>query len=163
MKRIVIVRHGKAEELKLGINDADRDLTDRGRKNASVIAIRLIRNNIYAGQFLSSPAKRAIETAKIFAREFSYNKNDILTLPLLYNSYSFDDILEIIEKEKIDSDCIFIFGHNPSLAELAFELSGKFNEHLPTSGAIVIDLDVDNWNDVQKHKGKIVQFEHPKK
>jgi phosphohistidine phosphatase len=163
MKRIVIVRHAKAEEHKLGLNDKERSLTDRGRKNASTIAIRLIMNNIQAGQFISSPAKRAFETARIYAREFSYDKKNILLYPFLYDNYSIDEIKGIIKKDNIQSDSIFLFGHNPTLVELAFDLTGKFNEHLPTSGTIVIDFDITDWNELKNRSGKIVLFEHPKK
>ena len=163
MKRLVIVRHAKAEEHRMGLSDFNRSLTDRGVRNASFIASTLVKKGISKGQLISSPANRALETAQIFAQEFGIDESSIIQKKSLYNFYEISEIKQLIEEEDIDSDCVFVFGHNPTLAELAYDLSGSFNDHLPTSGVIVIDFDVRSWGEIKNRQGRIALFEHPKK
>ncbi|HDI02098.1 MAG TPA: phosphohistidine phosphatase SixA, partial [Ignisphaera sp.] len=62
---ILIARHGKAEEKKVGQPDEARRLTVEGRKDVEMVA-RLL--PIKPSIVYSSPLKRAIETAEIIAK-----------------------------------------------------------------------------------------------
>ena len=72
MKTIYLVRHGKAVSRELDIPDYERSLVDKGEKNSVKMAQLLKDKDLSADLFISSPANRALETAKIFTRVFNY-------------------------------------------------------------------------------------------
>ena len=67
MKKLIFVRHGKAEEEAPGISDFERSLTSSGKKISKQMARLNQKKNLPV--FVSSPAFRALETALIFAGE----------------------------------------------------------------------------------------------
>jgi phosphohistidine phosphatase len=69
VKRIYFVRHGKAEDFGPSGSDADRRLTAEGRREVAAVAEHLHRLDDKVGVVLSSPLRRAVETAEIFAEE----------------------------------------------------------------------------------------------
>src|SRR6185436_5308799 len=83
-KTLILVRHAKSSWDDLGLSDFDRPLNDRGKKDAPVMAERLANKKIKIDAFISSPAKRAARTARIFAKEFDKKKDDIIYKTELY-------------------------------------------------------------------------------
>lgn len=71
MKRIYFVRHGKAEDFGPSGADADRRLTAEGRREVAAVAKHLRRLDEKIGIVLSSPLRRAVETAELFAEELA--------------------------------------------------------------------------------------------
>lgn len=61
---LILWRHGEASETEGNIADAERDLTERGRRQAEMIAEWLRNQPLRKVVVLSSPAKRAVQTAK---------------------------------------------------------------------------------------------------
>ena len=77
MKTLILVRHAKSSWEEAGIDDFDRPLNERGKHDAPVMAKRLKNKNIDVDIFISSPAKRALRTAKYFTEEFDVDKKEI--------------------------------------------------------------------------------------
>ena len=62
MARVTLIRHGKAERSKLGIQDFDRPLTSRGQINASAVGLFLASHRMLPQLVLVSPSARTRET-----------------------------------------------------------------------------------------------------
>ena len=64
---LYLIRHGDAEDVELakqrGVPDADRSLTEKGIKRNEKIALWLLDNEININRIISSPYRRAQETA----------------------------------------------------------------------------------------------------
>ena len=58
-KILLIIRHAKSSWELGTLNDFDRPLNDRGKKDAPMMAKRLLDKKIKIDAFVSSPAKRA--------------------------------------------------------------------------------------------------------
>jgi len=76
MKRVVIVRHAKSVPYGYD-DDFNRDLSNKGKNDATLVSNELKRKNIFPDAMISSPAKRAIKTARIFAENLGFDKNNI--------------------------------------------------------------------------------------
>ena len=76
MKRVVIVRHGKAVPYGYE-DDFNRDLQERGKNDADLVSSELMKRGVQPDLIISSPAKRALKTARIFADNLNYNRADI--------------------------------------------------------------------------------------
>ena len=78
MKTLLLIRHAKSDWGDPGLDDIDRPLSERGKRDAPAMAHRLLDKKIKINGFISSPAKRATRTAKIFAATFRMNKDKII-------------------------------------------------------------------------------------
>ena len=79
MKRVVIVRHGKSVPYGYD-DDFSRDLRERGKNDAKLVSQELNKKGIFPDEMISSPAKRAIKTARIFAENLNFKKRNIIEI-----------------------------------------------------------------------------------
>jgi phosphohistidine phosphatase len=163
MKKLIIVRHAKAESIEPGNIDFNRVLSQRGVDEAKQMAERV--KPLFNGStaILTSPAERAFKTARIFAKSFEIDEDHIFKEHMLYGHYSLDELKILFGSIGFHHDNVFVFGHNPTLGEIVDEFTSQFSHHLPTSGVIVIELDIDKWENMKNKCGKITHIEHPKK
>ncbi len=76
MKKLIFVRHGRAEEPTSMIPDFERSLTTKGKNISEQMAAILKTKEKDPGVFITSPAFRALETALVFARVFEINPDN---------------------------------------------------------------------------------------
>jgi phosphohistidine phosphatase len=113
MKRVVIVRHAKAVPYGYD-DDFNRDLTDRGKNDAGLVSKELLKKGINCPDILiSSPAKRALKTARIFADNLGYERSQIKEIEDIYDGLTTSEFLELIQSLPDDTETVFFFGHNP--------------------------------------------------
>jgi len=160
MKKLYLIRHAKSDWSNPTLDDFDRPLNKRGKKNAPLMGRVLRKKNIHPDLIISSPAYRARETTKKIAKKICY-KNEIMYNENIYEA-SLKTILEIVNFIDDEYDDVFIVGHNPALNMLAFYLI-EFNENLPTAGVLEIEFNCESWREIKKKNAKFVSFEYPKK
>jgi len=152
MKRIVIVRHGKS--VPYGYNDDfNRDLRDRGKNDAKLVSTELKNRNILPDLIISSPAKRAIKTARIFAENLDYKQKNIREVKEIYDGLTTSEFLDNVNELPENTDSVFFFGHNPGFYYFVNNLLEKFDGEMPTTSTVGIDFDVDSWKNVQARTG----------
>ena len=78
MKTIILVRHAKSSWKDLRLDDFDRPLNKRGKKNAPFMGKILKARRTIPDLILSSPAKRAGKTARAIAKAIDYPKTKII-------------------------------------------------------------------------------------
>lgn len=154
MKRVVIVRHGKAVPYGYE-NDFTRDLRDRGKNDAKLISQELKTKGIVVDGIISSPAIRAIKTARIFAKNLDFNKGAIIEIEDIYEGYTTGDFLELIQQLPAEQNTVFFFGHNPGFYYYVCNLLQEFYGDMPTSSTVGIDFDVNSWQEVETRSGKL--------
>src|ERR1700733_8612298 len=86
MKTLLIIRHAKSSWENAIVNDMERPLNERGRRDAPAMAQRLLQSGVRIDLFVSSPAKRARTTAELFIHEFKRQEKEILFIPELYHA-----------------------------------------------------------------------------
>ncbi len=77
---IYFVRHGESEANLKGVFAGQKEnsiLTEKGREQAKVTAKEILVERIKIDKIISSPLKRAIETAQIIAQEIEFDLNKI--------------------------------------------------------------------------------------
>ncbi|MBK8311908.1 MAG: histidine phosphatase family protein [Chitinophagaceae bacterium] len=68
MKTLILVRHAKSDWGNPSLSDFDRPLNERGKRDAPVMAKRLLDKKIKIDQIIASPAKRQQEQLNILQR-----------------------------------------------------------------------------------------------
>jgi phosphohistidine phosphatase len=162
MKRLFLVRHAKSSWDNPSLDDIDRPLNNRGKRNAPEMGIRLRKQGIIPDLLISSPAKRALTTAKRIAEEIGYPKKEIQIDDRLYHGSS-NSMLSIIHSQKDKINSLMLFGHNPGFTDFANSLCGINIYNIPTAGIVAVDFGIDNWSEVDYKSGELVFFDYPKK
>lgn len=156
MKRLIIVRHAKTESGGYD-RDFERVLTTRGITDATQIAEILAERQMIPQYIISSPARRAISTARIFADQFGYAFERIQQEKGLYFDYTTTDFLELVHQIDDSHDVAMVCGHNPFIYFVAESLCANFRGDMPTCSTVVVDFDVDHWSQIEARMGKLVQ------
>jgi phosphohistidine phosphatase len=163
MRTIILVRHAKSSWKNLSLDDFDRPLNKRGKKNAVFMGEKLKERQIMPDLFISSPAKRARKTATAIAKAIAYPKKNIIFDHHVYHAaseYLFNLVINIDDKH----ETVMLFGHNPGLNDLANLLLKKNAVHtIVTAGVYCIKFNVDHWQKVRQGKGESVFYDYPKR
>ncbi len=162
MKILTLVRHAKSSWKDASLRDRDRPLNKRGHRDAPVMGKRLHEHGIRPSLIVSSPAKRAWTTAKIFAQELSYPREFLQRDDNLYLA-SVDRILDVIVAQDQGFNSLMIVGHNPGFTEFANFLSPGLTYNLPTAGVVSVSIDQDHWNLYEQPQTELLVHDWPKK
>ena len=161
MKTLILVRHAKSDWSESGLADMDRPLNDRGKRDAPVMAHRLLDKKIKIDRFISSPAKRAAKTAKIIAGEYGKKKEKVIFNEKLYLAEP-AAFFEVIKGVDDKDDTIAIFSHNNGITDFANLLTDTRVDNIPTCGIFAVKAECDTWQDFQKTKKTFWFFDFPK-
>lgn len=160
MKRLVLVRHAKAEQGGYD-HDFSRNLADRGKNDAHRLGMKLASLSVFPDSILSSSAHRALGTARIFAEELHFRRESIIDRKELYFDYTTSDFIDMIRETSDTISTLFIFGHNPYIYDMAVNLSRDFRGDMPTCSTVVIDFDCNSWQLLEARQGQLVFHLYP--
>lgn len=161
MKTILIIRHAKAET-SFTLNDFERPLNERGKKDAVEMATRLLKKQIKIDAFISSPAKRAKKTCELFCTEYKQNTEEIIFLSSLYHAPA-EIFYEVIEKLDDSLNSIAIFSHNPGITIFANSLVEKtYIDNMPTCSVFAVTISIAKWSGFTKTTKDFLFFDYPK-
>ena len=163
MKKLIFVRHGKAEDPSSGISDYERSLTLKGKIISRVMGKKLRQIEKSPVTIISSPAFRAIETALIFALEFGFEPDKIILNSYIYYKMNIRHLAEIISGAGENCETIIIFGHNPSFTEIVSSLCKEGCDFMPKTSVAGISFDVMKWPEIRQKSGKLEYFLKPDK
>lgn len=158
-KIIFLIRHAQAESNN-EIRDFDRQLTKRGIIEATDISERMHKHGLNPQLILSSPATRALSTAKIFAENLSLDLNKIQPENSIYEA-SITTLLSLINHLDDNYSTAALFGHNPGMSELLAYLSNGYFGAIPTSGVVMLEFDQENWNLISEGTGHVKWYAYP--
>ena len=136
MRIIYLVRHAKSDWTG-SAEDHDRPLSDRGKKDAPMMANRLLERKARIDRFVSSPAKRAYSTALPFASAYERKKSEIIEVAELYLPTP-DSFIKVIEKFDDKDKSIAIFSHNSGITDFANSLQLVNIDNIFTCGIFII-------------------------
>ena len=156
MKTVILIRHAKSSWKDESLDDFDRPLNKRGKREAPIMAEHLKSHNIVVEKIFSSPAKRAKKTAKIFAEIL---ETKVEYYDELYDPFA-EEILEVINEKIKQHDVIAIVSHNPELTELCNEISDREIDNIPTSAYVILECETD---EVEEDSCRVVDFAYPKR
>jgi phosphohistidine phosphatase len=168
MRRLLLLRHAKAERAELGGRDRDRALAKRGREQTGEIGPFLVRHKLVPEQALVSPAARTRQTWEQIAATLRRPPPIILD-ERLYNADA-DTLLEVVREADAAIRALVLVGHNPGLHEFALmlvatgdtEARARLAEKLPTGGLVIIEFNVKDWQALHPQSGRLDRFVTPR-
>ena len=148
MKSIYLIRHAKSSWGDFTVPDFDRTLNERGLRDAPEMAKRLLHRKIVPDAFVSSPAKRAKKTCKIFCETMDVDSSKIIFIEDLYHA-SIETYQKLISALSNDYKKVAIFSHNPGITDFANTLcKGVHIDNIPTCGIFAVEADIKEWKDM---------------
>jgi len=159
MKTLYILRHAKSSWNNTGLSDFERPLNERGFDDAPMMGGVMKKNKFQPDLILSSPAKRAVQTATIIRKSADIS-GEIQFDKRIYEA-SPKRLLEVIAEQNAGSESILLVGHNPGLEGLVEFLTGE-SPPMPTAAVAVIDLNIEQWSEITSTTGTLRTLIRPK-
>jgi phosphohistidine phosphatase len=132
---LLLLRHAKSD-WPTGVPDRERPLTPRGEKAAKAVGGFLAANDLVPDQVISSPARRALDTAARVLRAAG-GKVDLDTDERLYDGAADELLIERLPA----SGRLLLVGHEPEIAELLMRSTGA-QARMPTAALAVIEVEL---------------------
>ena len=159
MKTLIIIRHAKAEQT-LG-QDSKRKLTEKGLRDANLMAKQLLSKGYKIDKIFTSPSVRTIETASVFAEVHGVSNENIKNFEGLYLGDTLQ-ITEAINWLQEDIATLAVVGHNPGVSNFINDITKSLEEDLPTCGTAVVKVDCTDWQQFNDAKKTLIEIDTPK-
>ena len=151
MKRLILMRHAKAERHSTQGTDETRALSRRGIEDAHRVGEFLQKQGYQPSLIIHSTASRTKETAWAICE-------DLKPAPMaegldaLYLATE-TEVLNVIKRAEPTVDILMIVGHNPGIGDLSQTMMNSHEDSLvmdhllafPTAAFAVLDLQIDHW------------------
>jgi phosphohistidine phosphatase len=141
---LYLLRHAIAEEHSPTGRDADRRLTEEGREKLRRVLKRASSAGVSPSLIISSPYKRALETAEIAASELHY-KGEILRAGSLTPDSSPPSVWSEIREHR-NEPSILVAGHEPLFSATVAYLLGSTHDMVEFKKAALIRIDVHSFS-----------------
>ena len=156
MKNLIVIRHAKSS-WDAPLKDIDRPLDNRGIKDAHLIALRAVNHLPKTFLMFSSTAKRASETAIIFAQNFLYPIQNIVFKEELY-TFDENNLERIVKSLNNKYDNVILFGHNEAITNFVNKFGDVFIDNVSTSGLVFLQFNTEDWQNIENGKTLKVLF-----
>jgi len=163
MKKLIFIRHGRAEDPFPEISDFERSLTLKGKIISRLMARKFMEKENSPGIIITSPAFRALETAFIFAGEFGIDTENVILKSNLYYKMNLQNLPGILSIISGEIESATLFGHNPSFTQIANSLCKEGCDFIPKSGIVCISFNIRTWSEIARNNGKMEYFLTPEK
>jgi phosphohistidine phosphatase len=145
MKTLLLMRHAKSSWKDSELDDFDRGLSGRGKKDAPRMGELLKDEKLLPDYVVMSSARRARKTADHVALTSGYRGECRLTEELYMAGP--EEILNVIRQTPDSCERLLLIGHNPGLEELLERHVGAYTP-LATAALAHLEVGIDTWPDL---------------
>lgn len=153
------MRHAKSSWNDAALSDFERPLNERGLQAAPLMGEVIRKNKFQPELIISSPAKRAAQTARL-VKDAARINGEIEFDERIYEA-SAARLLEVIGEQNGKFESILLVGHNPGLEGLIKFLTGEL-QPMPTAALAVVDLNINDWKEMDFSSGNLRTLIRPK-
>jgi len=155
---LFLLRHGIAEDALPGKSDADRALTPEGIRKLRSVITTAHRAGLNPSVILTSPLRRAVETADVATKVLGSTREAIKTRALVPESNPHDAWDEVrVYREEVQ---LLLVGHEPLFSQLTGHLLDSPNLITDFKKGAIIRIDLDTFG--PRPKGILRWFLTPK-
>lgn len=125
------------------------------------MAARLIKAGADIDRFVSSPARRARQTAELFVRAFDRKEKEIQFIDELYHAplQTFKDVVAALDDK---DNNVAIFSHNPGITAYVNILTSVRLDNMPTCAVFAVKSPTEHWSEFQSAGPQFWFFDYPK-
>ncbi len=143
MMELYLLRHGIAEEAAAGKPDSERALTSEGKRRLGLVLKRASRANVSPSLILTSPYKRAVQTAQLVVEILKY-EGELVQSDALLPSAKPEGVWDEIRPHQRESQ-LLLAGHDPLFSHLAGYLLGFPGLRIDFRKGALLRIDFDRY------------------
>ncbi|MEO7174501.1 MAG: histidine phosphatase family protein [Saprospiraceae bacterium] len=159
-RNLYLVRHAKSSWESTQIADYDRNLNDRGFRDAPFMSRLCAAHELRPDAILSSGALRAKTTARYFEKAFGLPETQFFLTDEIYEAGP-NRILSIVQSLNDNWTTVYLFGHNPGFTQFGNWCNAAIAE-LPTCGVLRFRQELGHWSDFSPEDSAFVNILYPK-
>jgi phosphohistidine phosphatase len=160
MKTLLLLRHAKSSWKEEGLDDHDRPLNNRGKRDAPRMGELLRDENLLPELILTSSAKRCRKTAEHVIAASGYRGETRITGEL-YEADG-DKLRKALANLADPPGSVLVIAHNPGMEELLEALTGTYKP-LSTAALAHLELPLDRWQDfAATTRGRLLNLWQPR-
>ena len=165
----MLLRHAKSGWDDPVARDFDRPLNKRGEKAARVMGQYMKRQELACDHIIASPAVRVIETLDHVAGGYGKRMEPKWERRIYLASSA--TLMDVLREEDNAIQSVLMVGHNPGMEDLILDLvpddkddqlRSLVYEKYPTAALAEIVIDIENWQDIDRGKGRLRNFIRPR-
>jgi phosphohistidine phosphatase len=140
---IYLLRHGIAEDKSTTGHDSDRHLTEEGRRKLRAVLESAQAAGVSPSLILTSPYRRALETAEIAARELGYEGRLVRTEALIPDGTP-HGVWQEVRQHRHESS-VLVAGHEPLFSAAVAYLLGSTRAMVHFRKGALVRIDVESF------------------
>lgn len=160
MKTLYLLRHAKSSWDDRSLSDRERPLEARGERDAARMGKRWAHLHRKPELIVSSPAVRALATARLVAAELGCRISKVAVDERLHAA-TMEGLITVIEALDDRLERVMLVGHNPGLVELAQHFDGGI-QRLPTCALALFMFDAGSWAGIGQARPARTIFDSPR-
>lgn len=162
MKTLHVLRHAKSSWQEPGLDDHDRDLNDRGRRDAPRMG-RALCDLLPLQPVYCSSARRARLTLEGVCQGYPALAAQPHYIEEALYTFDYRELLEWLQAFDGEGEHCLVIGHNPALTDLCNQLVAyRALDNLPTAGYLQLALSVDRWDEVTEGCAELCHWRFPR-
>ncbi|MDP5053555.1 MAG: histidine phosphatase family protein [Congregibacter sp.] len=162
MKVLHLMRHAKSSWQSAGLADHERELNDRGRRDAPRMG-RALAELVAAQPVHCSTAVRARQTLEGLCEGWAAMQAQAHEFDDALYTFDYQDLLSWLENYPQDNESCFLLGHNPALTDLCNHLVGRLAiDNLPTAGYLQLEIPIEAWSDLCDGTATLIEWQFPR-
>jgi phosphohistidine phosphatase len=160
MKTLLLLRHAKSSWKDSDLEDHERPLNKRGKKDAPRMGTLLKDEGLLPDLILSSSAKRCRKTADHVIHTSGYRGETRITGELYEAGAA--KLRQALSALPDGVTRVLLIAHNPGMEELLEPLAGAYTP-LSTAALAQVELPLDRWSELTSETpGKVVHVWQPR-
>ena len=140
-RRLIVMRHAKSSWKDTNLDDHERPLNKRGRRDAPIVADAIFDRSWIPELILVSSSKRTLQTLEGMSHRMG--KTPFEVRPGIYHATVIDLMIEL--EDMLNVGTTMILGHNPGSELLVNHLSGEWHT-MPTATAVLLLHSGSSWS-----------------
>ena len=141
VRRLIVMRHAKSSWKDPNLDDHERPLNKRGRRDAPMVADAIFERGWIPELILVSSSKRTLQTLEGMSHRMGKAPFEVRSG--IYHA-TVIDLMEELE-DMLDNGTTMIIGHNPGSEILVNHLSGEWHT-MPTATAVLLLHSGSSWS-----------------
>ncbi|GAA4899660.1 histidine phosphatase family protein [Flaviramulus aquimarinus] len=150
MKKVILVRHAKSS-WKHNVIDHERPLNNRGYSDADLVSNYFVENKLDIDIIVCSDAIRTKTTLDIFILNLNIDKSIVHLSHDLYD-FSGENLVKVIRRCDDSITNLMVFGHNHAITAFVNTYGDHYIDNVPTCGVVIIEFDIEKWNNLKPGK-----------
>lgn len=141
VRRLIVMRHAKSSWKDPNLDDHERPLNKRGRRDAPMVADAIFERGWIPELVLVSSSKRTLQTLEGMSHRMGKTPFEVRSG--IYHATVIDLMGEL--EDMLDNGTTMIIGHNPGSEILVNHLSGEWHT-MPTATAVLLLHSGSSWS-----------------